>query len=319
MKTKTVLALGVLGLAVLGAGFIPVGAIHVQSARDPKQGPATDLSVYSPAPPPTPMNLLFIHHSCGGQMLATIGDEQGENCIYQAHPNGGGLRQALEEQGYKVNEASYGSVIGEHTDLFDWLPKFRTQMDRVLTTRYQDELLPAGQHNNIVVFKSCYPNSNFVGEGSAPGNPAGPELTLANAKATMMALRAEFEKHPDVLFVYVTAPPLAPNVPAQPLWKWLAKKALGRAETEASYVARAHTAREFNDWVKNPDGWLAGYGQLNVVIFDYFDVLTKHGVSDLLEYPTGEGYDSHPSSEGNEAAAKELAPLINRALTRLRS
>ncbi|HZO17124.1 MAG TPA: hypothetical protein VFB62_27795, partial [Polyangiaceae bacterium] len=205
--------------------------------------------------------------------------------------------------------------IGEDTDLFDWLPKFRDKMDKVLRVKLNDELLPQGERNDIVVFKSCFPNNDFVGEGDIPGNPAGPELTVTNAKAALTSLLPEFEKHPDVLFVYVTAPANAPEAPSQPAWKWLAKTVLGKPQPADIIARQASLARVFNRWVVDENGWLKGYTKNNVVVFDYYEILTG-GESDLSKYPTGDGRDSHPSREGNERAAREFVPLLNRAVRR---
>ena len=268
-----------------------------------------------------PLRLLFIHHSCGGQLFAPSGAEQGESCIYGAHPNGGDLRGKLVENGYEIHEASYGSVIGQDTDLFHWLGKFRSQMPRILATTNQDETYPASQEgtakrNQIVMFKSCYPNNHFIGEGTEPGDPKGPELTLANAKATLGALLPELAAQPDVLFVYVTAPALAPAIPTERAWKWLAKKALGKPTNEARALAEAALARRFHDWARSPKGWLEGYEGKNVVVFDYYDVLTGNGRSNLSVYGSVGGRDSHPSSEGNHLAAEAFVPFLNQAARR---
>ncbi|MBI2896588.1 MAG: hypothetical protein HYY06_23730 [Deltaproteobacteria bacterium] len=277
-----------------------------------------DLSAYSTDRPAVSLRLLFIHHSCGGQLLAPVGGNVGDCCIYRSHPNGGGLRPHLEQNGYEVHEASYGSRIGHDTDLFDWLPKFRDTMDDVLTCSHQNDRYPDSGRNQIVVFKSCFPNSSFVGDGAPPGKPLGPELTGWNARATMTAVLAELAKKPGVLFVYVTAPPIAPTVPRRPAWKVLARTLLGSSKTDrANLLAGAAIARRFNDWVRSPDGWLHGYPHSNVVVFDYFDVLTDSSASSLLRYPTGEdGSDSHPSAEGNALAARALVPLMNQAVRR---
>jgi hypothetical protein len=42
------------------------------------------------------------------------------------------------------------------------------------------------------------------------------------------------------------------------------------------------------------------------VVFDYYDVLTGNGRSNWSIYPTGDGTDSHPSSDGNAKAAVEF-------------
>ncbi len=255
-----------------------------------------------------PVQLLFIHHSCGGQLLAEPGErvgggpETGELCIYDSHPNGGGLRAKLEARGYAVNEASYGSIVGEDTDIRHWRAKFRDQMDLILRTKRQDTLLPEGMTNSIVAFKSCFPNNAFTGEGTEPGNPDGPELTVANAKAAYRSLLPYFEAHPEVLFIAFTAPPLADRKP------------VGMKATIKSWFSgkpgHPELALGFNRWLTDAEnGWLAGYGLPNVVVFDYYGVLADAGTG-WSAYPTQGGQDSHPSGEGNAEAAEAFLEFL---------
>lgn len=262
------------------------------------------------------VNLLFIHHSCGGALLAAPGPlagggrDAGERCLYDSHPNGGGLRDLLAAAGYRVHQASYGSLIGEDTDLCHWRRKFATQMDRVLRTQRQDALLPDSQTNRIVCFKSCYPNNGFTSAGREPGDPDDCERTVANAKAAYQSLLPLLRAQPEVLFVAITAPPLAPYKP------------MGLKETIQSWFRRADQsgklAREFNTWLADRErGWLAGYDQPNVVVFDFYDLLTKAGTSDYLVYLTKHERDSHPNREGNAEAAAAFVPFLARAVAEM--
>lgn len=316
MSKKLLVSAGAFVVA-LGLLFIPIEGKAPAATGPIARASSMDLSGFSSAPPESPLDLLFIHHSCGGQLLTDPGpDKESASCIYDSHPNGGGLRKKLIDQGYRVHEASYGSEIGENTDMFDWLPKFRTKMDKVLRVAKNDEMLPDGQVNRIVVFKSCYPNNRFVGEGTAPGNPAGPELTVWNAKATLTALLPEFAKHKDTLFVYVTAPANILKIPREPAWKWAAKRILGKPSEAEVSQKQADLARVFNNWVKSPDGWLNGYPEKNVVVFDYYDVLTNKGESNFSLYGSKGNTDNHPSSEGNAKTADEFVPFLNQAVRR---
>ncbi len=330
MKKKLLIG-GAVALVTAGLGFVPVGGGLAESIPTGHMGErpeitrmrerstiAMQLNRYSPEAPSEELRLLFIHHSVGGQLLADEGSDVGEDSIYASYPHGGGLRALLQSNGYRVGEASYGSRLGEHTDLFDWLPKFRDHMDGVLRIAHQDETLPGEARNDIVVFKSCFPNSKFVARGEGPGDPAGPELTLVNAQATMNALLPYFAAHPDTLFVYVTAPPLAPRVGSDPAWKWLAKKVLGRSWGPEELTRSGEIARDFNTWLEAGDGWLAGPGADNVVVFDYWQTLTGDGESNLLHYYVGRGYDSHPAGEGQRRAAPRLVETVNRAVHRAR-
>jgi hypothetical protein len=259
-----------------------------------------------------PMNLLFIHHSCGGQLFAAPGErvggeaEAGARCLYVSHPNGGGLRDRLEALGLTVNQASYGSIVGEDTDICHWHRKFATQMDRILRTQRQDALLPEGQTNRIVCFKSCYPNNWFAARGTEPGDPDDCERTVANAKAAYRALLPLLAGQPDVLFVTFTAPPM------------IAYEPVGLKATIKSWFRDTgrggELAREFNTWlVDREEGWLAGSELSNVVVFDYWDILTGEGDGDYLAYPVRRG-DSHPSSEGNQRAADAFVPFLQAAV-----
>jgi len=208
-----------------------------------------------------------------------------------------------------------GGRIGDRTDAFDWLPKFRDQWDELLRVDMNDLPLPDGQRNQVVIFKSCYTESRFTGEGEPPGNPAGPDKTLANYKAHMTALLAELQKHPEVLFVYITPPPTSSVVPKERLWKYLLKTALGKPHAADVMAMQGSIARKYNTWIVAKDGWLADYPLKNVAVFDYYDVLTGHGKSNLSYYAPPDG-DDHPTRAGNQAAAAELVPFFNRAVRR---
>jgi hypothetical protein len=292
-------------LGIGGAAFVPVGGESVAEATTRAEKSVMDLSAYSATAPEERLDLVFLHHSVGSQLLSPTSDDP---------LHGGGLRGLLEANRYVVHEATYGSTLGESTDLFDWLPKFRNHMADVLAIDDQNRRLAAPTRNRVVLFKSCFPNNDFVGEGTEPGNPAGPELTVANAKATLRAVRDELAKQPSVLFVYLTAPPRAPRTWPEALWKRGVRKVMGKPTSAERLAQSAALASSFNRWVTSPDGWLAGYERKNVVVFDLFAVLSEGG--SLLRYPTGEGRDSHPSSEGSKKAAALLVPFLNQAVRR---
>jgi hypothetical protein len=297
-----------------GISLIPVGGVDPEADGIAiKEVSTVDMEKFGTNKPERPLNLFFIHHSCGGQLFAPQGSDSGEDCIYQSHPNGGGLRGLLEAEGYSVHEASYASELGDKTDIFDWLPKFRDKMDKIVTASGPDSYFEDGTKNDIVAFKSCFPNSRFVGVGEEPGDPKGPQLTVANAKATYSALLAEFQKKPDVLFVALTAPPLIGERPAEPLWKRVARLALGKQHPDDSKTGPL--ARQFNNWLKAEDGWLKGYPLKNVVVFDYYDILTDDGKSNFLRFAATPN-DEHPNKEGNTVAAKRFVPFINGAVRR---
>lgn len=260
------------------------------------------------------LNLLFIHNSCGGQLFADPGEvkggesrDTGEYCIHVSHPNGGGLRGRLQAAGYTVHESSYGSILGEETDFCWWRRKFTEQMDRIVRTRHQDQLLPEGQRNHVVAFKSCYPNNLFAGPGEEPGDPDSCERTVANAKAAYNALLPLFRERPDVLFVAFTAPPMVPYKPVglkATIKSWFTDNDRG-----------GKLAIGFNQWLTDREhGWLAGYDLPNVVVFDYYEVLRDGNPEGYTNHATRGGRDPHPSSEGNQKAADAFMPFIEQSV-----
>jgi len=272
-------------------------------------------------PPAAPVKLVFIHHSTGEAWLA---DDHG------------GLGVTLRDNHYFVSDTNYGwgpDAIGDSTDIGHWWTWFRgpdapTYMTALYAeggqncgySRLADD--PGGP-NEIVMFKSCFPNSDLLGSAAAAPPPiaddplkgqgaGGDDFTVANAKGIYKDLLPYFAAHQEKLFVAVVAPPIrAPRIPAN-----------GRA---------------LADWLV--DDWLAGYAYDNVFVFDFYNVLTSRsggGSSDVgleggnhhrvwngavqhktddgvnhLEYPSGG--DDHPSAAGDRKATAELLPLLNNA------
>jgi len=246
-------------------------------------------------PPAKTVKLVFIHHSCG------------ENWLTDGNGN---LGRALAKNNYFVSDTNYGwgpHGIGDSTDITDW-PRWFTGSERgvYLQALYRESGRHSGYtrtrrdpggENNIIMFKSCFPNSNLEGRpGDAPRRGGG--LTVANAKAVYNDLLTYFGSRPDKLFIAITAPPVQDRT-------------------------HAVNARAFNRWLVND--WLKAYTGDNVAVFDFYNVLTgpgnhhrfrngriEHVVADsrnTLYYPSNG--DDHPSPKGNRKATEEIVPLIN--------
>jgi hypothetical protein len=257
-------------------------------------------------PTDTDDDLIFIHHSCGQNWL--------DNSLHNALL----AKDYIDER----NDIYYGtdlppdsgrpdslaSTPGDQTDMNHWVRWFNDYLNGVKAHG------AATGYNKIIMFKSCYPNSNISSDGTEPGDPFSGSKTLANYKAvyrhptgsghtylyggyTYQPLEDIFAAHPEVLFIPVTAPPrhYAPG--------------------DATNDAEARRARTFNNWLKYD--WLDSYNNAhptlhNVAVFDWFDVLTypdnhpDHPNRLRQEYGGATG-DSHPNSTANSHSTNVFA------------
>ena len=280
-------------LMLAATGPSPAAASPAQLVTDP-----------DPSPPAQPVKLIFIHHSTG------------ENWLTDGYGN---LGSTLDTTNYFVSDTNYGwgpRDIGDRTDIPYWTEWFRsgytaTYMNALFNesgqhSSYTRTLTNPGGENQIIMFKSCFPNSAL--EGLPDDLPdADGWLTVGHAKYVYNQILAYFATRPDKLFVVITAPPL---------------------QDGSTTPEIAANARAFNQWLMND--WLTdnGYTQNNVVVFDFYNVLpgpdNHHRyvvASSTIEhvftlgrntsyYPTDSGND-HPNVEGSQKATTEFVPLLN--------
>lgn len=250
-----------------------------------------------PNPPAETVKLIFIHHSTGSNWLK---DGYGDL----------GIR--LGENNYFVSDTNYGwgpDSIGDRTDIPNWTEWFRSDktpiyMEALFSesgqhTNYTRNLSDPGGENQIVMFKSCFPNSNLEGNPDDPPTP-GSGLSVSNAKYIYNDLLTYFVTRPDKLFIVITAPPVQ----------------------DSRY---ADNARAFNLWLMYD--WLqeANYPLNNVAVFDFYNVLThpdnhhryKDGqIEHIIDKDRNTLYydsngDDHPSEKGSRKATDEFIPLLN--------
>ena len=278
----------------------------------------------NPNPPISPVKLIFIHHSCGENWLA---DWDGR------------LGIALRDNNYFVSDTNYGwgpDSIGDYTDIGHWWTWFRgprsaTYLSALYTeydqhSTYSRLSTDPGGENEIIMFKSCFPNSYLGGTPDDPPTTGYNPLrgqdcwsehhTVANAKGIYNDLLAYFATRQDKLFIVITAPPQV------------------ESETDTRHAANA---RAFNNWLVND--WLDGYRYNNVAVFDFYNVLTSNGgdvhTSDA-GWETGNHHrwwdgtvqhiqtvnnnfsaygcdlwDSHPTAAGNQKATEEFVSMLN--------
>ncbi|MBN2468496.1 MAG: hypothetical protein JXD19_10135 [Deltaproteobacteria bacterium] len=311
------------GLSVATMFFLAVVALVCFWAND--GGAAVNT-----AAPASPVKLIFIHHSCGENWLSD---------------SDGGLGIALRDNNYYVSDTYYGwgpmDSIGDNTDIGHWWTWFRgensstylqalyTESDSAWPDYSQQEYsrlsADPGGENEIIMFKSCYPNSNLsgtpvdaatTGTNSLRGEDAYSEhMTVGNAKGIYNDLLTYFATRQDKLFIAITAPP-------QP-----------SSDVVGNNPANA---RAFNNWLVND--WLDNYPYNNVAVFDFFNVLTSNGGDEYTNdvgLETGNHHriwngasqhiqtdsnnvgaytsagDGHPSSAGNQKGTAEFVSLLN--------
>ncbi|MBN1231265.1 MAG: hypothetical protein JXA19_05335 [Anaerolineales bacterium] len=274
----------VIVLCLLIFGSIP-GAVFAQEGLNPTM-------------PSEPVKLIFIHHSVGENWLSN---------------EDGGLGRALGENNYFISDTYYGwgpGGIGDATDIPDWIRWFRSnETQRIMDDVYNESdddaagwdyynrpMSDPGGENTIILFKSCYPNSELAGN---PNDPPGTyaDYTVAGAKYVYIELLQYFEQHPDKLFIAITAPPVIDDT-------------------------YADNARAFTTWLV--EDWLDNYSGTNVAVWDLYNVLsdpdnhhmyldgevvyTNTAGDNTTAYPSG---DAHPNSTGNQKATREFVPMLN--------
>jgi hypothetical protein len=308
----------IIRLSVEGGGLdvrTPVGTAFNCQGR---------LTADNPNPPTSPVKLVFIHHSCGDDWLST---------------GIGNLGNQLGGNNYYVSDTYYEwgpNEIGSYTDIGNWWDWFRgpnsatyTQALYNTTNRHADYTRPMtdpGGENQIIMFKSCYPNSHLEGNPDDPP-PTGPNPlrgedcssehhTVGNVTGIYNDILEYFTTRQDKLFVVITAPPLVEN------------------GTDSTCAANA---RAFNNWLVND--WLDGYPYSNVAVFDFYNVLTSNGgdrhtsdvgwetgnhhrwwegavqhiqtVSNNFAAYGSDPWDSHPTAAGVQKATGEFVQLLN--------
>jgi len=251
----------------------------------------------TPNHPDEPIKLIFIHHSTGENWLSD---------------GNGDLGVALGNNNYFVSDTNYGwgpNSIGDATDYHNWYDWFVGPESSIYLSALYNEsgqnssyartLSDPGGENRIIVFKSCFPNSDLGGNPDDPPQD-GEWYTISHSKFVYNQLLDYFGTRPDKLFIAITPPPL-----------------LNRDSAE--------NAREFSRWLV--DDWLVenNYPLDNVAVWDFHNMLThpdnhhrfQGGSIDHTIF-NGNGtlyYDSdgdeHPNQTGNQKATEEFVSMLN--------
>jgi MYXO-CTERM domain-containing protein len=171
----------------------------------------------------SPIRIIFLHHSCG------------ENLIDQ-----GGVREGLTALGYEFYDHGYngdglrladGSYTGTNYDV----PDDNTDPDGLAAIFAQplhdppDNTFSHLMEYDVIAVKSCFPTSNI-----------GSDEQLAEFQSYYLSMRARVDGYPEKLFIIVTQPPQVPG---------------------ASDPQEATRARVLADWLAS-DEFLGGHSNV---------------------------------------------------------
>lgn len=172
--------------------------------------------------------IIFLHHSCGANLI-----EQG------------GVRQGLTARGYEFYDHGYnddGLVLADGTwtgTNFD-VPGDNTDPDGFAAIFAQplhdppDNTFSYLMQYDVIAFKSCFPVSNI-----------GDDYQLSEYQSYYRSIRDRMDQYPDKIFIIVTQPPQVP------------------ANSDSGEAARART---FVNWLQS-DEYLAGHANIFVFDF----------------------------------------------------
>ena len=203
------------GTAEPGEGQVPTPEPAVATAT-----PAIQPTAPSVPPPSGYHRIVFLHHSCGANLIAQ-----------------GGVRERFAALGYEFYDHGYngdGLVLADGTWTGrNWdVPDDNTDPDGYAAIFAQplhsppDNTFSHLMEYEVIVFKSCFPVSNI-----------GSDEQLNEYKSYYLSIRARMDQYPDRIFVIVTQPPQV------------------QANTDAQEAARA---RAFTNWLASAE-FLSGH------------------------------------------------------------
>jgi len=211
-----------------GGAVVPEHNIYLPLVVRGSSGLFPSLLAASHSAVPQATRIIFLHHSCG------------QNLIEQ-----GGVREGLTALGYEFYDHGYngdglrladGSYTGTNFDV----PGDNTDPDGLAAIFAQplhdppDNTFSHLMQYDVIAFKSCYPVSNIWGDEH-----------LAEYQSYYLSIRDRMDQYPDKIFIIVTQPPQVP------------------AESDPEEAARA---RAFANWLQS-DEYTSGHPNVFVFDF----------------------------------------------------
>jgi hypothetical protein len=210
--------------------------------------------------------VLFIHRSVGNNLIED-----------------GGLYALLRERQPDVELNDFNQNTGIIRD-FDGLQKTELAMPggdthpsnyAELFSDTPSKMLDFVMGFDVIVIKSCYPNSNIESDAE-----------LENIKKHYESTASFFTAHPNKRLIIFTSPPLQPLM---------------------TNKQKAHRAKELALWLTSQD-----FGD-NITVFDFFSLLANDNGVLKKEYRRLLPFDSHSNRKANKSLAPLVSELLARS------
>jgi hypothetical protein len=206
------------------------GSIHLRSIRDRFLVLGLLVCLLLPAPATgspilaqQPIRIIWLHHSCGQNLINQGGVREGLTALgYEFYDHG------YNDEGLRLADGSYAGhnydVPGDNTDPDGLAAIFGQPLNEPADNTFSHLM-----QYDVIAFKSCFPVSNI-----------GSDEQLAEYQSYYRAIRDRIAQHPDRLFIIITQPPQIPGA------------------TDAGEAARA---RALAEWLQS-DEYLGGHPNL---------------------------------------------------------
>ncbi len=140
-----------------------------------------------------PIRIIFLHHSCGHNLIEQGGVREGFTALgYEFYDHG------YNDDGLRLADGSYSGTNFA-------VPDDNTDPDGIAYIFSQplhdppDNTFSYLMQYDVIAFKSCFPTSNI-----------GDDEQLAEYKSYYLAIRDRMDQYPNKLFIIVTQPPQVP-------------------------------------------------------------------------------------------------------------
>lgn len=189
------------------------------------------LAIGCPTLAQTPTRIIFLHHSCGHNLIEEGGVREGLAALgYDFYDHG------YNEEGLRLPDGSYAGtnfdVPGDNTDPDGFAEIFSQPLHNP-----PDNTFSHLMQYDVIAFKSCFPVSNIADE-----------YQLEAYKQHYLTIQDRMDQHPEKVFIIVTQPPQVPG---------------------ASSREEADRARAWTQWLQS-DEFLSGHDNIFVFdFFDY--------------------------------------------------